>query len=161
MGPSRSKCFITPLSFYIFIGKGVCHVCVWYDEYLWRIYQKWTIFTLAHIFAYNSKSTLPQRASFSHAETHIVLKQTKTAGPRCMTDTMNNIIDNPIRSSSSSSFGCGAGDHKISPTAAILGQRKNIVWLQHPIRISQEVLNIFQVQCVWPSWLTLPMRWNI
>ena len=40
-------------------------------------------------------------------------------------------------------------------------QRRNIVWLRHPIRISQEVLNIFQVHCAWPSWLTLPMRWNI
>ncbi len=62
---------------------------------------------------------------------------------------------------SSSSFGCGAGDHKICLTAAILGQRRNIVWLQHSIRISQEVLNIFQVQRAWPSWLTLSMRWNI
>ncbi len=62
---------------------------------------------------------------------------------------------------SSSSFGCGAGDHKIPPTAAIFGQRRNIVWLQHSIRISQEVLNTFQVQRAWPSWLSLSMRWNI
>ena len=36
-----------------------------------RIYQKRQILTLADIFAYNSKWVLPQRASFSHAGTHL------------------------------------------------------------------------------------------
>ena len=34
-----NKCSIILLSFHIFIGKGVCHDCAWYDEYLERIYQ--------------------------------------------------------------------------------------------------------------------------
>ncbi len=73
----------------------------------------------------------------------------------------DNANPNHINSvASSSSFGCRAGDHTIYPTTAILGQRRNIVWLQHPIRISQEVLNIIQVQCAWPSWLTFPMWWD-
>ncbi len=41
-----------------------------------RIYQKRKLLTLAHIFAYNSKSILPQRASFSHAGTHINIMET-------------------------------------------------------------------------------------
>ncbi len=32
---SRSKCYITPLSFHIFVEN-----CVWYDEDIGRIYQK-------------------------------------------------------------------------------------------------------------------------
>ncbi len=57
-----------------FHWKSVCHDWVWYDEYLERIYQKWKILTLAHIFAYiNSKSMLPQRASFSCAGIRIFL----------------------------------------------------------------------------------------
>ncbi len=68
---SRSKCFITPLSFHIFTEKSVCDYCVWYDEYLGRIYQKFKILALAHILASHSKSVLPQRASFSLAGTHL------------------------------------------------------------------------------------------
>ncbi len=71
VGQSRIKCSITTLFFHNFIEKSACRDWVWYDEYLESIYQKWKILTLAHIFAYNSKSSLPQRASFSHAGTHI------------------------------------------------------------------------------------------
>ena len=69
IGQSRIKCSITPFFFHIFIEKSDCHDWVWYDKYLERIYQKWKILTLAHIFAYNSKSILPQRASYSRAGT--------------------------------------------------------------------------------------------
>ncbi len=51
--------------------KSVCDYCVWYDKYLGRIYQKLKILTLVHVFAHNSKSILPQSASFSHAETQM------------------------------------------------------------------------------------------
>ena len=60
----------TSFFFHIIIEKNVCHDCVWYDEDLERIYQKLKILTLGHIFAYNSKSILPQRASFSHSGAH-------------------------------------------------------------------------------------------
>ncbi len=40
MHQSRSKCFIIPLSFHIVIKKMFCCDCVWYDEYLGRIYPK-------------------------------------------------------------------------------------------------------------------------
>ena len=73
---------------------------------------------------------------------------------------LQNWLNRILVTRTSSSFCCGASGHKISPTAAILGQR-NIVRLQRSIRISQEVLNIFQIQCAWPSWLTLPMQWKI
>ena len=67
MGQSWRKYSKTRLFFQSFIEKSVCHDCFWYDEDLERIYQKWKILTLVHIFAYNSKSILPERASFSHA----------------------------------------------------------------------------------------------
>ncbi len=72
MGRSGSKCSITPLFCHIFIGKSVYWDCAWYNEYLGRIYQKWNILTLVHVFAHNSKSILPQSASFSHAGTHLL-----------------------------------------------------------------------------------------
>ena len=71
MGQTRSKYSITPLSFHIFMQKSNCDYWAWYDKYFGRINQKWKILTLAHIFAYNSKSILPQRASFSHAGTQM------------------------------------------------------------------------------------------
>ncbi len=71
MGQSGGKCSLTPLFCHIFIGKSVYCDCAWYDDYFGRIYQKWKILTLVHIFAHNSKSILPQSASFSHAGTHM------------------------------------------------------------------------------------------
>ncbi len=70
MDQSRWKCSTMGLSFQNFILISVCHDCVWYDEYLWTIYQKWKILKLGYIFAHNLKSVLLQRASFSHAGTH-------------------------------------------------------------------------------------------
>ncbi len=55
----------------MFIENSICHDCVLYEEYPGKIQQNCKILTLAHIFAYNSKSMLPQRASFSHAGTHM------------------------------------------------------------------------------------------
>ncbi len=55
----------------ILIEKSVCHDCVWCNEYLQKIYKKWNILTFSHIFVYNSKSILPQRAPFSYAGTQI------------------------------------------------------------------------------------------
>ncbi len=37
-GPIKQKCSKMPLSFQICTEKSVCHDCVWYDEYLGRIY---------------------------------------------------------------------------------------------------------------------------
>ena len=51
------------------VKKGVSYDFVWYDEHLLRIYQKINILTL--IFADYSKLVLLQRASSSHAWTHI------------------------------------------------------------------------------------------
>ncbi len=70
MGESGSKCSITHLFCHIFIGKSVYCDCAWYEEYLGRIYQNLKKLTLFHVFAHNSKSILPQSASFGHAGTH-------------------------------------------------------------------------------------------
>ncbi len=78
MGQSGSKCSITPLFCYIFIGKSVYCDCAWHGEYLGRIYQKWKILTLVHVFAHNSKSILTQSASFSYAGTHISIPGHRT-----------------------------------------------------------------------------------
>ena len=78
MSQSRRKCSITLTFFHIFIEKGACNDFVWYDEHLGRRYQKWKILTLIGIFAYNSKSILPQRASFRHAGTQMVTCWTVT-----------------------------------------------------------------------------------
>ncbi len=47
----EAKCFITPLSFYIFI-KTICHNCVGMMNIIGQIYQKLNFFTLAHIFVH-------------------------------------------------------------------------------------------------------------
>ncbi len=71
LGQSKRKCLITPLFFHIVVERSACHDYVWYGEDLERIYQKLKILSLAQIFDYDSKSVLPQRASFSHAGTQI------------------------------------------------------------------------------------------
>ncbi len=64
-----SKCSITPLFFQSFIRKGGFHDCVWYDEHLGRICQKWKKFY--HVSYFSLYINLPQRVSFSHARTHL------------------------------------------------------------------------------------------
>ena len=71
-GPIKTEMFHNTHFLPHFHVKSVCHDCVWYGEYLGRIYQKFKFVTLAHIFAYNSKSILPQSASFIHAGTQMI-----------------------------------------------------------------------------------------
>ncbi len=67
MGQSRSKCFITPLFFHVFIEKSVCDYCVWYDEYLGRILSKIKNVDLGSYFGLSTQN------QFYHKEPHLVM----------------------------------------------------------------------------------------
>ena len=69
-GPIKNQTFHNTSFLSHFHIESISDYCAWYDKYFGRIYKKWKILILAHIFACNSKLIFPQRASFSHAGTH-------------------------------------------------------------------------------------------
>ena len=56
-----------------------------------------------------------------------------------------------VTSSSSSSIGCGAGDHKVSPCMTIISKCGNLLFLHCPFIIPKQSVYIIKV---WSTWST-------
>ena len=66
-----------------------------------------------------------------------------------------------IKSSSSSSIGCGAGDHKVSPCTTISSKCGNLLFLHCSIIIPKQSLYIIKVWSTWSTRSPFANGWNV
>ena len=66
-----------------------------------------------------------------------------------------------ISSSSSSSIGCGAGDHKVSPCTTIISKCGNLLFLHCSFIIPKQSLYIIKVWSTWSTRSPFANGWNV
>ena len=66
-----------------------------------------------------------------------------------------------VTSSSSSSIGCGAGDHKVSPCTTIISKCRNLLFLRCSFIIPKKSLYIGKVWSTWSTRSPFANGWDV
>ena len=72
-----------------------------------------------------------------------------------------NIVCRHLKGTSSSSIGCGAGDHKVSPCTTIISKCGNLLFLHCSFIIPKQSLYIGKVWSMWSTRSPFASGWDV